>query len=109
MDHIMTPGKRIGLLCERKGITKKELAERISVSPSQISRIVKEDTKTINSDLLVTLATEFEVSTDYILGINQRKTTPPPVEQYIPMLLMNTPFKPGTCLDFINSLTDSVV
>ena len=104
MDHIMTPGKRIGLLCERKGITKKELAERISVS-----RIVKEDTKTINSDLLVTLATEFEVSTDYILGINQRKTTPPPVEQYIPMLLMNTPFKPGTCLDFINSLTDSVV
>lgn len=107
MDHIMTPGKRIGLLCERKGITKKELAERISVSPSQISRIVKEDTKTINSDLLVTLATEFEVSTDYILGINQRKTTPPPVEQYIPMLLMNTPFKPGTCLDFINSLTDS--
>lgn len=107
MDHIMTPGKRIGLLCERKGITKKELAERIGVSPSQISRIVKEDTKTINSDLLVALATEFEVSTDYILGIDQRKTTPPPVEQYIPMLLMNTPFKPGTCLDFINSLTDS--
>lgn len=107
MEHIMTPGKRIGLLCKRKGITKKELAERIGVSPSQISRIVKEDTKTISSDLLIALATEFEVSTDYILGIDQKKTTPPPVEQYIPLLLINTPFKPGTCLDFIKSLTDS--
>ena len=108
MEHIMTPGKRIGLLCERRGITKKELAERIGVSPSQISRIVKEDTKTISSDLLVALATEFEVSTDYLLGIEQKKPTLLPVEQYIPMLLMNTPFIPGTCLDFIKSLTDSV-
>ena len=107
MSNIMTPGKRIGLLCERKGITKKELAEKIGVSPSQISRIVKEDTKTISSDLLVALATEFEVSSDYILGIDQISTTASPVEQYIPMLIMNTPFKPGTCLDFINSLTDS--
>lgn len=107
MNNFMTPGKRIGLLCERKGITKKELAEKIGVSPSQISRIVKEDTKTISSDLLIALATEFEVSSDYILGIDQINTTIAPVEQYIPMLLMNTPFKPGTCLDFINSLTDS--
>ena len=107
MNNIMTPGKRIGLLCERKGITKKELAEKIGVSPSQISRIVKEDTKTISSDLLIALATEFEVSSDYILGIDQISTTTSPVEHYIPMLIMNTPFKPGTCLDFINSLTDS--
>ena len=79
MNNIMTPGKRIGLLCERKGITKKELAEKIGVSPSQISRIVKEDTKTISSDLLIALATEFEVSSDYILGIDQISTTASPV------------------------------
>ena len=40
MKEIMTPGKRIGILCEEQGVSKKELAERIGVSPSQISRIV---------------------------------------------------------------------
>lgn len=106
MDNIMSPGKRIGLLCERKGITKKELAERIGVSPSQISRIVKEDTKTINSDLLAEMARELEVSTDYILGVNQINTSELPVEHYTPMLVMNTAFEPGTCRKFIESLTD---
>ena len=110
MERIMTPGKRIGILCKEHGVSKKELADRIGVSPSQISRIVREDTKTINSDILIALAKEFNVSTDYILGVGQkvqkqRKSS----ECYIPMMLMNTSFEPGTCLDFIESLTDSDV
>ena len=28
------------------------------------------------------------------------------VQEYIPMLLMNTAFEPGTCMEFIDSLTD---
>ena len=28
------------------------------------------------------------------------------VQEYIPMLLMNTAFEPGTCMEFIESLTD---
>lgn len=105
MERIMTPGKRIGILCKEHGVSKKELADRIGVSPSQISRIVREDTKTINSDILIALALEFGVSTDYILGIDQKKTETP-VEKYAPMLVMNTAFKPGTCLEFIESLKD---
>ena len=39
------------------------------MTSSQISRILKGETKTINSDMLMALAQEFGVSTDYILGI----------------------------------------
>ena len=107
MKEIMTPGKRIGILCEEQGVSKKELAERIGVSPSQISRIVKEDTKTINSDILIALANEFGISTDYILGVDVSDRKKEEVaKQYKPMLVMNTAFKPGTCLEFIESLND---
>lgn len=107
MKEIMTPGKRIGILCEEQGVSKKELADRIGVSPSQISRIVKEDTKTINSDILIALANEFGVSTDYILGVDVSDRKKEEVaEQYKPMLVMNTAFEPGTCLKFIESLND---
>ena len=107
MQEVMTPGRRIGMLCEKYSVSKKELAERIGVSPSQISRIIKEDTKTISSDLLVSLSDVFGVSVDYILGIEQNlRKQEGKGEKYVPMLLMNTDFCPGTCLEFIESLKD---
>ena len=58
-----TPGQRISDLCNGNHITQKELAEKIGVSASQLSRIV-------SSDILIGAAKEFKVSTDYILGLS---------------------------------------
>ena len=65
-----TPGQRISDLCNGNHITQKELAERIHVSASQLSRIVSGETKTVSSDILMGVADVFKVSTDYILGLS---------------------------------------
>lgn len=65
-----TPGERIFDLCNDYHITQKELAKRIGVSASQLSRIVNGETKTISSDILMGVANVFKVSTDYILGLS---------------------------------------
>lgn len=65
-----TPGQRISDLCNGNHITQKELAERIHVSVSQLSRIVSGETKTVSSDILMGVADVFKVSTDYILGLS---------------------------------------
>lgn len=69
MARELTPSERIDLLREQKGLTQAELAERIGVHPSQISRIKTGSTASISSDILIALAKEFGVSTDYILGL----------------------------------------
>lgn len=48
-----------------------ELAKKIGISPSQLSRIVSGETKTVISDILIGIAKEFRVSTDYILGLSE--------------------------------------
>ena len=65
-----TPGQRISDLCNGNHITQKQLAKKIGVSASQLSRIVSGETKTVSSDILKGVAKEFKVSTDYILGLS---------------------------------------
>ena len=65
-----TPGQRISDLCNGNHITQKELAEKIGVSASQLSRIVSGETRTVSNDILMGVAKEFKVSTDYILGLS---------------------------------------
>ena len=65
-----TLGQRISDLCNGNHITQKELAEKIGVSASQLSRIVSGETRTVSSDILIGVAKEFKVSTDYILGLS---------------------------------------
>ena len=69
MKENLTPGKQIERLCREQGISQKMLAERIGVSPSQISRIIREETKSVSSEMLMELAEVFQVSTDEILGM----------------------------------------
>lgn len=64
------PGQRIRNLREAAFITQKDFAERIGVAPSQLSRIESGETKTISSDILIAIATEFDVSADYLLGLS---------------------------------------
>lgn len=49
--------------------SQKELADRVFVAHSQISRLESGETTNIGSSLLVALAKEFHVSTDYLLGL----------------------------------------
>ncbi len=49
--------------------SQKELADKIFVAHSQISRLESGETTNIGSSLLVALAKEFHVSTDYLLGL----------------------------------------
>ena len=50
--------------------TKAACKKKIGVSASQLSRIVSGETKTVSSDILIGVAKEFKVSTDYILGLS---------------------------------------
>ena len=51
-----TPGQRISDLCNGNHISQKQLAEKIDVSASQLSRIVSGETKTVSSDILIGVA-----------------------------------------------------
>lgn len=64
-----TVHERIGDLRTSKGLQQKDLAEKIGVSASQLSRIETGEVKTVNSDTLIKLAQALQVSTDYILGL----------------------------------------
>lgn len=64
-----TPGDRIVDLRTNRGWNQKELAERMGIAASQLSRIENGETKNISGDILIKLAKEFCVSTDYILGL----------------------------------------
>lgn len=101
----MSPGKRIEQICRKYGISRKELAERLHVAPSQISRILNENTKSISSDMLIRIARELKVSADYLLGLSDEKKELETSEQ-IPMRLMSTAFTPGTCLELIGEIQD---
>ena len=73
MNMDKTPGQIIMSLCQEAGISRSELARRLGVTPSQISRIVNEETKTISSEILIAMTKEFGVSADYILGLTDKK------------------------------------
>ena len=107
MDSNKTPSEIIAELCVEAGISKSELARRLEITPSQITRILNGDTKTISSDILIKLTKLFGVSADYLLGITDKKeiirekhTT------RVPMLLMSSAFPLGRCIEFIESIDD---
>ena len=66
-------GKRIQDLREMNFWTKRELAARLGISESQLSRIESGKTAMVSSDILAGIAKEFDVSADYILGLTTLK------------------------------------
>ncbi len=65
-----TIGDRIRNLREMRFWTKRELAARLGISESQLSRIENGKTATLSSDVLIGLTREFDVSADYIIGLS---------------------------------------
>lgn len=66
-------GTRIYHLRDYRCMTNRELAGRIGISESQLSRIERGKTATVSSDILTGLSREFQVSADYILGLSPTK------------------------------------
>ena len=66
-------GERIVAIRNRKGITQVQLGERLGLTQSVISRMESGEQR-IHGEMIVTLATIFDVTTDEILG-HQRKST----------------------------------
>lgn len=61
-------GERIRILRERSGLTAKELADRLDISPSTQSRIENGQDSRISVDLLLKYADYFHVTLDYLTG-----------------------------------------
>lgn len=70
----MEIGMRIAALREERDWKKTELARRLGISHSQVSRIESGETRTLSSDILIRLAEVFDVSADYLLGLTDVRT-----------------------------------
>jgi len=70
----MKIGMRITQLREERDWKKTELARRLGISHSQVSRIESGETGTLSSDILIRLAEVFDVSADYLLGLTDVRT-----------------------------------
>lgn len=64
-------GKRVKELRQRAGLTQQQLAERILVSKAAISNYELYE-RNPSPEILVKLARVFHVSTDYLLGIEEK-------------------------------------
>ena len=64
-----TTGERISELREGAGLTIEELAVKVGVNATTLGRMEKGQTQKIGDDVLTALAREFNVSTDFLLGL----------------------------------------
>ena len=72
--HWVTVGNRINSLLAEQDKTQKELAEKLEIKPNVISYFCKGD-RTPNTEQIVKIAKFFNVSTDYLLGLTDIKST----------------------------------
>ncbi len=62
-------GQRLAELREQKGLTKEELAERVGISTSTLSRLESGQIQKFSDEVLTALVREFNVSADFLLGL----------------------------------------
>ncbi len=62
-------GRRITELRESRDMTIEELAAKIGGNATTLGRVERGQTQKVGSDVLVALAREFRVPTDYLLGL----------------------------------------
>ena len=60
-------GQRIKELREQRDIKQEKLAEILNINKATLSRIERGETKTVGSDILMTLAEHFNVSVDFLV------------------------------------------
>lgn len=72
-ENEYTIGYRVQELRKDKGWNQKELADKLFVNRSQISRLENNETTNVNTAMLISIAKLFHVSTDYLLGLTPIK------------------------------------
>lgn len=65
-------GKRIQKLLRERGMNQKELAERIGTTEATMSRYVNGE-RDPKSEVLANIATALRTTSDYLLGIEEKK------------------------------------
>ena len=60
---------RIVELAKRKGENMEKLAQCVGITGSQMSRIINGKTMKVSHELVIAIAAEFDVSTDFLLGL----------------------------------------
>ena len=73
MDYRIEFSKRLIQLREQRGITQQELADKLKITRQSLSLYEKAE-RTINIELLARIADFFNVSTDYLLGMDETST-----------------------------------
>ncbi len=63
-------GNRISYLLNKNGISQKELADRINISESVVSRYISGDREP-KANVIANLATALRTTSDYLLGIEE--------------------------------------
>ena len=66
-------GARLRLLRQSKGLTQKQLAENLNLTKSVVSAY-ETDMRLPSYDVLIKISNIFGVSTDYLLGVHQKRT-----------------------------------
>ena len=69
-ETICIRGERMQELYKRAGYSQKEYADRLGISVAQLRRYERDPDQAIRSDLLIFMAKDFKVSTDYLLGLS---------------------------------------
>lgn len=64
-----TIGQRLAELREQRGFTREELAERVGISTSTLSRLESGQIQKFSDEVLTALVREFNVSADFLLGL----------------------------------------
>ena len=77
----MTIGKRVAALRKSRGITRKELAATLEI-PETTLRNYELDINEPGHTFLIKVAAVFKVSTDYLLGLDNREKPTPPQSMY---------------------------
>lgn len=65
-------GDRLKFLREQRGLTQKDLADRLHISESQIFRYEKDEIEP-RADAVVKIAEFFNVTADYLLGMSDEQ------------------------------------
>lgn len=84
MGSTATFAQRLRLTRNQRGMTQKELAEKVGTTPATISAYESlDDGKRITPtmDNLIALANALETSLDYLCGVEQKHATEDPLEQ----------------------------
>lgn len=72
-------GERIKRLRKNMGLTQSDLAEKLNLECAAVSKY-ETNRVPLTQESLIKLADIFNVSTDYLLGLNENKTLNQPIE-----------------------------